>query len=584
MLRPKLRVTLVQQFGSPSLNESVSCFGALPPVEDRDTSPHAGPERISENGDGLPLEGDVVGGHYRLVRRLGEGMFGRVYVAQRTDVPEHRVALKVMTRAVYAGRNVERELVMLAAATHPHIVQLKDHGMTADYVWLTMPLYDGETLAERLDRGPLSLRQAYELFLPIAHGVEALHDNGLRHQDIKPENIFLAAFGDRRHPVLLDLGVAVECNATFVAGTALYGAPEQIVALGGLAGHAALSEKMDTYCLAATLLRALVGSDFFPGENAATPYDIASALEERERAPLRPGALPDLSGEPRERLSRAFSRWLTRDPDERPGAKQMAGELDVLLEQEREAARAIADTLQREKTAYRRVRIAFAAVALVGSAGALYGYSKRETWRLAGELERAKAEGAASFDKLDTCAAAHQMARSEADRCTNERHAEEERFMRSVTSLVDSQLEAQLAADRQIEDGAARLYSCKEDAKEAAETWEELRLTLEDTIESNTAKWQSERVELIAAHLASEEARSQCDASLNHATQTRAACQSALSSCDAERDMCMTAMDGVFSTPVATPPTPGKAADPPKPEAKPDTSSAGGTKPDPSAL
>ncbi len=581
MLRPKLKATLIQEFGSHSLNASVSCFGTLPPVEDRDTSPHAGPDRVSETGDGLPLEGDIVGGHYRLVSRLGEGMFGRVYVAQRTDVPEHRVALKVMTRAVYAGRNVERELVMLAAATHPHIVQLKDHGMTADYVWLTMPLYDGETLAERLDRGPLSLREAYELFLPIARGVEALHDNGLRHQDIKPENIFLAAFGDRRHPVLLDLGVAVECNATFVAGTALYGAPEQIVALGGLAGHAALSEKMDTYCLAATLLRSLVGSEFFPGENAATPYDIASALEERERTPLRPGALPELTGEPRQRLGQAFCRWLTRDPAERPSAKQMAGELDVLLEQEREAARAIADTLQRDKTAYRRARIAFAAVALVGCAGALYGYSKRETWRLASELERAKAEGAASFDKLDTCVAAHQLARTEAEQCVSERAADEERFMQSVTSLVDAQQAAQLEADRQIEDGAARLRSCNESAREAAEAWEAQRSALEETLADNEAKWAAERADLSAARAAAEEASRKCDASLAKAAQAQSVCQSALLSCDAERDMCMTAMDGVFSAPAA-PPAPG-TADPPKPpDGKADTSSA--PKPEPPAL
>src|SRR5262245_27558171 len=88
----------------------------------------------------LPSVGDVVGSHYRLVRLLGEGMFGQVYVAQRIDVPEHQVALKILPRSVYAGRNVERELVMLATVGHPHVVQLKDHGWTDDYVWLTMPV------------------------------------------------------------------------------------------------------------------------------------------------------------------------------------------------------------------------------------------------------------------------------------------------------------------------------------------------------------------------------------------------------------------------------------------------------------
>ncbi|NUP06939.1 MAG: protein kinase, partial [Polyangiaceae bacterium] len=167
----------------------------------------------------LPSQGDVVGLHYRLVRALGEGNFGKVWVAERLDVPEHRVAMKILPKSMYAGRNVERELVMLATVGHPNVVQLKDHGIESEFIWLTMPVYEGETLGERLDRGPLTFREAYDIFLPIARAVEALHTLGLRHQDIKPENIFLARFGGRLHPVLLDLGVAAEKDSTFVAGT-----------------------------------------------------------------------------------------------------------------------------------------------------------------------------------------------------------------------------------------------------------------------------------------------------------------------------------------------------------------------------
>src|SRR5438105_10376348 len=112
--------------------------------------------------DLLPEVGDLVGRHYRLVRLLGKGMFGKVYVAERIDVPAHQVALKLVPREVYSGRNVERELVMLAAASHPNIVQLKDHGMTSGYVWLTMPVYEGVTLADRLKRGSLELAGAYQ--------------------------------------------------------------------------------------------------------------------------------------------------------------------------------------------------------------------------------------------------------------------------------------------------------------------------------------------------------------------------------------------------------------------------------------
>src|SRR5205823_153297 len=149
------------------------------------------------------------------------------------------------------------------------------------YVWLTMPVYKGETLAERLERGPLSLREAHDIFLAVARGLEALHGVGLRHQDVKPDNIYLATFGRRVHPILLDLGVAAEREAPFVAGTALYASPEQIAALNGYPGAIPLSEKMDTYCLATTLLMSLIGSRKFPGETAKTRSEIAEAQDLR---------------------------------------------------------------------------------------------------------------------------------------------------------------------------------------------------------------------------------------------------------------------------------------------------------------
>ncbi len=264
----------------------------------------------------LPDVGDVVGGHYKLVRLLGQGMFGKVYVAQRLDVPEHQVALKLLPRSMYAGRNVERELVMLATVGHPHVVQLKDHGTTPDYVWLTMPVYQGETLAERLEKkGTLSTRQAYDIFLPVARGLEALHAAGLRHQDVKPENIFLAVFGGRVHPILLDLGVAAEKDASFVAGTALYAAPEQVAVLSGLPVIQPLSEKMDTYGLAATLLMALAGPRQFPGETATDRDRARRGPRSPHQVPPRPRRAARRHGgsaRPARRLVPALARLRAR--------------------------------------------------------------------------------------------------------------------------------------------------------------------------------------------------------------------------------------------------------------------------------
>jgi eukaryotic-like serine/threonine-protein kinase len=364
------RATITEAFAATVISESGRV--AAPPATYRT--------------DQLPELGDIVGGHYRLVRVLGEGMFGKVYVAERVDVPAHQVALKMVPREVYSGRNVERELVMLAAASHPHIVQLKDHGMTAGYVWLTMPVYEGETLATRLQRGPLGLEEAYDVFLPIARALDALHKAGLRHQDIKPENIFLARFAGHLHPILLDLGVAAEREATFVAGTILYASPEQLSALSSSAETLRLSDKMDTYCLASTLLFALVGPTYFPGEGADSRLDIVKAQHQRATSPLAKGALIEAGGAPRKKLSAAFCRWMDPDPLNRPPVRVMADELEVLLEPEREQDRRRA----RRTVRFRYVgRMAVAALVLAAGAGALFAYSKRQTLRLAAELDRA---------------------------------------------------------------------------------------------------------------------------------------------------------------------------------------------------
>lgn len=389
-----------------------------------------------EAGD-LPGPGSIVGLHYRLVRLLGEGNFGKVYVAERIDVPEHRVALKVLPRSFYVGRNVERELVMLAKIGHPHVVQLMDHGMTSDYVWLTMPVYEGETLGERLARGPLDLREAHDIFLAIARALQALHAAGLRHQDVKPENIFLARFAGRMHPIVLDLGVAAEKDGAFVAGTALYAAPEQLAAiLDTESSDGPLSEKMDVYCFGATVLRSLVGEKRFPGSKALTRRQVIDSHQTRATTPLDDDALPELTGEPRRKLIRYLCRWMAILPEERPDMNEVAEELDVLLEPERERDRAeeIARFAQRRSLA--RARVGAAVVVLAAAALGGVALWKRETLRLAGELEEARARGAESFDKLDTCVASHAVAKREANVCTDELGREREEHEKTLTSLA----------------------------------------------------------------------------------------------------------------------------------------------------
>ena len=448
----------------------------------------------------LPGVGDLVGGHYRLVRLLGEGMFGKVYVAERVDVPAHQVALKLVPREVYSGRNVERELVMLAAASHPNIVQLKDHGTTEGYVWLTMPVYEGETLSDRLERTPLSLEDAHEIFLPIARALDALHKAGLRHQDIKPENIFLATFAGRLHPILLDLGVAAETSAPFVAGTILYASPEQLSALSQNSASLPLSDKMDTYCLASTLLRSIVGAEHFPGEGAESRLEIVTAQAVRAHQPLLAGALPGLEEGVRKRLGDAFCRWLDPDPETRPPVAVMADELDILLEPERDRVRAAERRRARWKAA---ARAGLVAAVVFGGAGAFYVYSKRETLRLAADLSRARAEGAASFDKLDTCVASHQVAQREVSACREAKSQQQVEFQSMLGQIAKSGGANEATLSRQIQtlqgSFTTRLKTCEDEASLAAQGYALERDRLIDDSQRKEAQLVAERDEQLKA-------------------------------------------------------------------------------------
>jgi len=451
---PSFRSTITQALADTVMDESAQSVGR---------------RRSAGGGAKLPEEGDLVGGLYRLVRLLGKGAFGRVYVAERIDVPEHQVALKVMPREMYSGRNVERELVMLAAAGHPNIVQLKDHGSTAGYVWFTTPVYDGETLAARLSRGTLSLREAHEIFVPIARGVEALHRAGLRHQDLKPENIFLAQFAGRLHPIILDLGVAAELTATFVAGTILYASPEQIRALTAETeeDRPPLGEKMDTYSLAATLLVALVGSRLFPGSNAGTYEEMAEAQRERASTPLHPDALPDLTGEPRRLLQAAFCRWFALDPAQRSSMSEMAEQLDVLLEKERAEARRERQRIAQQKANLQRARFLVAALLVLGVALLGVAWTKRETLRLAGELAQARADEAASFDKLETCVASHRITTEEVRRCREQNQRDRDDFKKTLEEMERSGSTTQASCAADVLVYTNRLRACEDEAAAA---------------------------------------------------------------------------------------------------------------------
>jgi len=278
--------------------------------------------------------GTIIDEHYELEKYIGSGGFADVYRARDRIVPGHHVALKILKRQSLGDDAKEaalRELRLIAAVFHPSIVQFKDHGWYESRLWFAMPWYEGETLETRLEREPLSRQEAQSVFVPLARALSAMHASGVRHQDVKPDNIFLAnleGFGDEQEllPVLLDLGVAATDAELVIAGTPTYFAPEVAAQFAYQEGEPPpeypIGPAADVFALALSLRNAL--------EPGTAPEITAGAVETFIAQRAREMPEPPLTAELRY-LRPHFERWLANDPAERPTAAELADELEDLL-------------------------------------------------------------------------------------------------------------------------------------------------------------------------------------------------------------------------------------------------------------
>jgi eukaryotic-like serine/threonine-protein kinase len=286
--------------------------------------------------------GAVLADRYEVEGLLGAGTFADVYRARDRDVTDHVVALKMLRRRSGDERSVEsalRELQLIASVFHPSVVQLKDHGWHAGHLWFVMPLYRGETLATRLSRGPLTRREARDIFEPLVEALATMHRAGVRHQDVKPENVFLASLDPdaksqhaqkRVLPVLLDLGVAAKDAELVLAGTPAYFAPEVAARFAGIPDPPPVGPKADVFSMALTLCHALM-----PTLREHVSHDAVDAF-----VALRAKSVPQLPDDDELHDVRAsFARWLAFSPDERPTAEELWRELSVLTKREERRAR-----------------------------------------------------------------------------------------------------------------------------------------------------------------------------------------------------------------------------------------------------
>jgi serine/threonine protein kinase len=272
--------------------------------------------------------------HYEITGHLGTGGMGEVY--QATDSKLGRsVAIKLLPEALVQDTErvarLEREARVLASLNHPHIAAIYGLEESGGRKFLVMELVPGETLVERIARGPIPAADALPIATQIAEALEAAHEKGVVHRDLKPANIKVTPNGQVK---VLDFGLAkafsgeaavvdpsnsptidtVVTKLGVILGTAAYMSPEQ-------AKGQAVDHRTDIFAFGCVLYEMLTGRKTFPGEGVS---DILASVLKSE---------PDWDRLPKNAtaaIRRVLRRCLRKDQNRR---LQTAGDLRIQIEE-----------------------------------------------------------------------------------------------------------------------------------------------------------------------------------------------------------------------------------------------------------
>jgi serine/threonine protein kinase/thioredoxin-like negative regulator of GroEL len=250
--------------------------------------------KIIESQQADPLVGETIG-HYKISESLGTGGMGEVYLA--TDITARRKAALKILPTRFTGdaerlKRFEQEAHAVVGLNHPNILTVYEIGEDQSTHYIASELIEGETLRQRLVRGPMELGEVVDIAIQVASALAVAHQAGIVHRDIKPENVMLRPDG---YVKVLDFGIAklaeqelpatiptdealslVETNLGSILGTAHYMSPEQ-------ACGARVDERTDIWSLGVVLYEILTGHAPF---SADTPKEVMSSILEKEPPPV----------------------------------------------------------------------------------------------------------------------------------------------------------------------------------------------------------------------------------------------------------------------------------------------------------
>jgi serine/threonine protein kinase len=283
----------------------------------------------------MPLPNGATFAGFTIVRLVGSGGMGEVYLAQHPRLPR-RDALKLLppewsVDAEYRTR-FTREADLASTLWHPHIVGVHDRGEADGQLWISMDYVDGLDAARLLaDRYPagMPVEEVVRIVTAVASGLDYAHKQGLLHRDVKPANIMLTQVDDEgdQRILLTDFGIARDINdisglttTNMTVGTVAYSAPEQLMG-------DEIDGRADQYALAATTYHLLTGSQLFPHSNPAVVISRhlnspppALANTRSDLRSLDPVLATALAKDPNDRFARCgeFARALAEHADGSP--------------------------------------------------------------------------------------------------------------------------------------------------------------------------------------------------------------------------------------------------------------------------